>query len=124
MDIDDIVLKPNPVAEPLIRDRAPTHSRGERFLRGPIPWWWLSAAAIASGRGSSFKVAVAIWHLSGLNGQRKTIRLSGRALRDLGVSRYSAYRGLTCLEEAGLLKVRRHLGRCPIVTLLDREQSR
>jgi DNA-binding MarR family transcriptional regulator len=37
----------------------------------------------------------------------------------LGVGRHSAYRGLKRLEEANLVKVERHPGRNPIVTVLD-----
>ena len=49
----------------------------------------------------------------------RTIRISHKILRELGVTRYAAYRSLKCLEKAGLISVVRRVGRCPIVTLLD-----
>jgi hypothetical protein len=30
--------------------RPPRHRRGERFLKGPIPWPWISAAAALPGK--------------------------------------------------------------------------
>lgn len=100
------------------RDRAPRHKSGERFLRGPIPMDWLCAASAASGQGGGLKVAIALWYLSGLNRQAKTVKLSGAVLRALGVQRHAAYRGLEVLERAGLVSVERRQGQSPIVTLL------
>jgi hypothetical protein len=100
------------------REKAPRHKSGEYFLRGPIPQAWLCAAARAAGRGSGFKVAIALWYLSGLNHQAKTVKLSGAVLRDLGVDRHAGYRGLAKLEKAGLVQAKRHPGRLPVVTIL------
>ena len=69
------------------RKKAPRHKSGERFLRGPIPWSWLCAASKACGTGSGFKVAIVIWYLSGLNGQAKTVKLSGSVLRQMDLPR-------------------------------------
>ena len=98
--------------------KAPHHKSGEMFLRGPIPWNWLCNAALASGRGSGFKLAIVLWHLSGLNRQSKTIKLSGKKLRQMGVDRHAAYRGLKALETVGLIRVERRLGRSPTVTII------
>ena len=103
--------------------KAPRHGAGEKFLRGPIPWSWLMAAAKASGRGSALKVALALWHLSGLNRQQSTLELGSRILRELGVERHAAYRGLADLEASGLVSVERHSGRRTRVTLLDAPQE-
>lgn len=105
------------------RDKAPRHKTGERFLRGPIPMGWLCAAAAASGHGSGFKVAIAIWYLSGLNKQAKTVKLSGSVLRQMSIERHAAYRGLESLEKARLLSVERRPGRSPIVTILDMAEA-
>ncbi len=101
--------------------RAPRHKQGEAFLRGPIPLSWLSTASNVSGQGSALKVALAIWYLSGLNQQNKTVKLQTSTLRLFGVERHSAYRGLKVLEHAGLIHVMRHPGRTPVVTLLEPE---
>jgi hypothetical protein len=39
--------------------------------------------------------------------------------REFGVSRQATYRGLAAIEAAGLATVDRHVGRCPLVTILD-----
>jgi hypothetical protein len=94
--------------------KPPRHRQGEKFLKGPIPWGWLTAAAKLPGH--AFHVGIATWHLSFMKGSR-TVALSGKLLEDLGVSRYAGYRALTALEEAGLVSVQRHRGRNPIVTI-------
>jgi DNA-binding MarR family transcriptional regulator len=87
-----------------------------KFLRGPIPWSWLSRAAPLKGK--ALAVGVCIWHLHGLKNQQQ-IALSGKLVRGIGVSRSSLYRGLEALEKAGLISVERHPGRNPIVTLKE-----
>ena len=37
----------------------------------------------------------------------------------MGISRNAVSGGLDRLEEAGLIRVDRHNGRCPVITLLD-----
>ena len=90
------------------------NKRSERFLRGPIPWNWLGSAAALGGK--SLAVAVAIAHLKGLR-QSLTFRLEPARLRELGVSRQSAYRALNQLEKAGLISVVRSAGAAPTVTV-------
>ena len=101
--------------------KAPGAKKGRRFQRGPIPMDWMNAAAKASGRGSGLQVAVALWYLSGLNRQARTVKLRGSVLRAMGVDRHAGYRGLKALEDANLVEVARHPGQCPVVTLLDVE---
>jgi len=76
-------------------------------------------AAQAGGQGAGLRVALVLWFLSGLNRQAKTVALSGKVLRELGVERHAAYRGLAVLEAAGLVAVVRAPGRSPVVTLLE-----
>jgi len=98
--------------------RLPRHKPGEKFLKGPIPWDWLTHAAKLPGK--ALCVATALWFLAGVKGKR-TVALSGIVLKDLGVKRNAAYRGLAALERAGLVSAIRHLGRSPIVTLLEQK---
>ena len=105
------------------RGKAPRHRNGERFLRGPIPMSWLCVASKESGQGSGFKVAIALWYLSGLNRQAKTVKLSCSVLRDMGIERHAGYRGLEALEKAGLVSAERHPGRSPLVTILSVEET-
>jgi len=97
--------------------RPPRHRPGERFLRGPIPWDWLTKAARQPGR--ALHVALELWRWAGIKRTREiSLSLSGAA-RELGTSRSALSRGLRALEGAGLVSVERKAGRKPTVTLLD-----
>lgn len=80
---------------------------------------WICAASRATGRGSGFLVAIALWYLSGLNRQSKTVAQSGSVLRDMCVERHAGYRGLVALEQAELVSVERRSGQSHVVTLLS-----
>ena len=86
------------------------------FLKGPIPWVWLSAAARLPGRALHVAVSLRFW-----TGIKRTnhIALSVAGLAVLGVSRQAAYRALKTLETAGLIAVDRHRGRKPWVTVIE-----
>ena len=92
----------------------PRHRGGELFVRGPIPWAWLTAAARLPGR--ALHVGIVLWLESGLR-TSAVVALSQQRLRDLGVDRYAGYRGLSKLEQADLVDVQRHPGRLSVVTL-------
>ncbi len=98
----------------------PRHRPGERFLKGPVPWQWLTRAAQQPGR--ALHVAIAIWFWASIIGSGQ-IALSISRLKELGVSRYAAYRGLAALERAGLILVQRHRGRKPIITLMEHRRE-
>jgi len=94
----------------------PRHERGEKFLKGPIPLNWLAKAARQPGK--ALHVAIAIWFLAGVTRSRN-VALSSRLMFSLGSSRFSTYRGLKALEEAGLVTVIRHPGRGPRISIQD-----
>lgn len=96
--------------------RLPRHKSGEKFLKGPIPWDWVSMASKLPGK--ALHVANALWFIAGIKNCR-TIALSGKVLRGMGVKRNAAYRGLTALEASGLVSVIKYSGRCPVVTIND-----
>lgn len=96
--------------------RPPRHDRGQRFLKGPIPLGWLSAAGRQPGK--ALHVANVLWFIAGLT-RTKEVKLATASLAEFGVNRHAGYRGLAALEQAGLVAVRRHRGRQPIVTLLE-----
>jgi DNA-binding transcriptional ArsR family regulator len=101
--------------------RPPRHRRGERFLKGPIPWeWWSTACRLP---GQALQVASALRYRAGWGGT-EGIRLGLADLEPtLGVSRSSARRGLRALEGAGLVSVSRRSGSKPVVSPLDRPPS-
>ncbi len=96
------------------------HSRGSWFLKGPIPGDWLSQAAALPGK--SLHVGLALWYLVGLNKQRG-VTLTRAVLAKFAVMPDAGRRGLQQLEDAGLVVVQRHSGRCPRVTLLAIENT-
>jgi hypothetical protein len=104
------------VPAPSVSKKLPRHKPGQHFLKGPIPWNWLSKAAQLPGK--ALHVSVCLWYLAGLKSSR-TIPLSMERLLELGVNRFAAYRGLKVLEEAGLVRVIRKRGRLSTVELLD-----
>src|SRR5579864_7117175 len=101
---------------PRKRHKVPRHKAGDKFLMGPVPWNWITAAARL--RGKALHVAVALWFLAGLKGSGR-VALSLSSLAEMGIDRFAASRGLAALEKNGLVSVIRHSGRKPIVTLLD-----
>lgn len=118
--IDPKILTLPPVSKQVCRNNKslPRHKNGGKFLKGPIPWDWLSMASKVSGRGKALHIAIVLWFLAGMN-KKAMVTLSGKVLKDLGVKRNAAYRGLNALERAGLVSVIRHNGRSPIVTILE-----
>jgi DNA-binding transcriptional ArsR family regulator len=76
---------------------------------------WLRAAA--SLQGKALHVGVEIWFQVGLK-RSSEVALSLSQFETSGISRSAASRGLTKLEEAGLVSVLRAPGRKPVVTVL------
>ena len=89
--------------------------------RDRIPLEWLQAAARLPGR--SLHVALALW-LAARQASTRRIPLGNVTVASMGLDRNAKYRGLVCLERAGLVTVERNLGRSPIVTLLMPEPNR
>jgi hypothetical protein len=94
----------------------PKHKKGEKFLRGPIPLNWIINASKLPGM--ALHVGIALWHLAGFK-NCKIVKLSGKLLRGMGVNRHASYRALKKMEDANLIAVKRHLGRNPVVTILE-----
>lgn len=93
-----------------------------RFIRGPIPFGWISRAALLPG--SALTVGLCLWHLAGLRGTRQQLALSTERLEPLGVSRYAKDRALRSLLAAGLVTVERKRGRSPRVSIVCERQSK
>jgi hypothetical protein len=100
-----------------VLDLAGSESGPERRpLHGPIPWsWWLPASRLP---GKSLHVGAVCWLLAGWE-RSASFELALDGWADLGLSRFSASRGLDELEWAKLASVGRTPGRSPIVTILD-----
>ena len=85
-----------------------------RFLKGPIPWSWIAAAAALPSR--ALLVGLCLWRLVGAM-KSDTVFFGNSDLRQLGVDRATKSRALRALERAGLIRVTRQHGRFPKVTL-------
>jgi hypothetical protein len=81
-------------------------------------WRWF--AAVARLPGKALHVGVLLWHLRNLTNST-TVRWRPSKAREFGLSRHATYRGLESLEAAGLVTVKRHVGRCAVVTIVDVE---
>lgn len=104
-----------PIDLVLGRDVAlPRHRAGEFFLRGPVPWAWLSHAAVLSGR--ALAVGVVLWQQAGMR-QTRVVRVNLSRM-PVAIDRSAASRGLFALERAGLVSVLRRPGRTLLVTIL------
>lgn len=94
--------------------------KGE-FLKGPIPLGWLGCAAKLSGK-APLTVALAIWFQAGRR-RSKEVSLTTAVIERFGIDRKAKYRGLSALEKAGLVQVRRRPRKNPVVTILDQAEK-
>jgi hypothetical protein len=92
---------------------------GEQFLSGPIPRQWLLETYSLPGK--AVVVALEVWHRARLTKSR-TVRLNLSQIPN--IRRDSARRGLQQLQKAKLVSVTRHLGRCPVVTILIKKPNK
>ena len=108
---------PETLSEPSRKRREAKRARRQgEFLKGPIRLEWVCQAARLSGR--ALAVGLALLFKAGVSGSEEDIPLAPQLLERFGVSRRSTYRALESLERAGLVKVKRHRGRCPRVTVV------
>jgi hypothetical protein len=96
--------------------RLPRHKRGEWFIKGPIPGDWVGRAAALPGK--ALHVALAVWLAASL-GRGRVAKLTGKGLARFGVRPDAGRRALATLQTAGLVKVDRGAGRCPVVTIIE-----
>ena len=85
-----------------------------RFLKGPVPWPWMVAAATLPGK--ALIVGLCLWRLVGASKSR-TVTLGNADLRPFRIDRAAKSRALASLEGARLIDVTREPSRFPIVTL-------
>ncbi len=91
--------------------------RARRFVKGPLDWSKIAAAACCHPRG--LEVLLATKMMMDMTGKSE-VALSNSLLEELGVSRECKRRALAALERAGLLSVTRKPGRLMCVTLKKR----
>lgn len=89
------------------------HRNTGKFVKGPIPLWWLQRATKCSP--SAVTVGMLLFHLDGMG--RTDITISNEFAKRFGLSRNTKTKALRLLEQAGLVKLRRS-GQRVVVTLL------
>ncbi len=114
-NLDDFFLSGEQHYYPHLRLHKPRVNKGAPFLKGPIPVAWLARAARL--RGKALAVGLAIWYQSGLC-KTQIIKGTHSLWRKFNISRGSSYPALLNLENNGLISVKRHRGRSPIITIL------
>jgi hypothetical protein len=115
-DPAELQLPGGPQTTPRPSRKPPRHRPGEKFLKGPIPWRWLTRAARLPGK--ALTVALLVWREAGWRKSR-TVPLCLNAGKEVGVSRQTIRRAARALAAAGLVAIRSAPGRCLEVTILD-----
>jgi len=87
-----------------------------RFLRGPVPWDWIEAAAKLPGR--ALAVGLCLWRAKGMSkATAPHIRLGSNDLKSMAIDRRAKSRALAALEAVGLVSIKRRPGRLPEVII-------
>jgi hypothetical protein len=116
VNIDDLTkLRFDPVL--LSAPPVPTkvRKRREQFVKLPM-WWAEELAKEPFATGSTFYVAIYLWHLDWKH-HGKPFRLPNGMLQYDGISRQSKWRALADLERRGLITVERRPRKSPIIHL-------
>jgi len=94
----------------------PNRRRSKPFIKGPIDLEWISKVALLPGK--SLNVGLALMYLSGLTKNTEDLRLPQKHLKYFNVTRKSANRVLSLMEEEGLVEIERSQGRKHRVTIV------
>lgn len=98
------------------RRRQKLAKRGERFIKGPVPYEWCSRAANVSKVAGC--LAWVIWYRRGLEGRETELKLCRSDFAPFNICRASVHRALVAMERAGLVRVARKRGACPRVSII------
>jgi hypothetical protein len=116
-DIDLSQLAIDAERGPVQRSRRPPRRVHGYFVRGPVPWVWIVAAARLQGK--ALHLGMAIWLRVGLT-DALTVSISLTAIaNELGFDRSTASRALSALARARLVSVEQAPGRNCSVSVLE-----
>lgn len=110
-----------PINEPVdtdvagLKQQMPGVRRGNRFLKGPVPWRWITRAASLPGK--ALEVGLCLWRLKGATG-KDSVWLGNAETEPFGIERAAKSRALAALERARLITIDRTDKRRPIITIL------
>jgi hypothetical protein len=107
LDLDSLRLPPEMVGDLKPKNRLPRHQPRDPFIKGPIPYAWISSACRLAGVGLHVAMAyrLLVKRFALPNGRHWGVSNLAKGLR---VSKASVRRGLSAAEMAGLLSVVRN----------------
>ena len=94
--------------------KAPQKSQNGRYIRGPIPLGWIQKACTVGAE----KLALYLMSMKGLT-KRPKIRLRSAEMERFGLSPKIRRIQLAKLEEAGLVKADKAVGKKPVLTAIN-----
>ena len=97
--------------------------RKQRFIKGPIPLWWIAKAAALPG-SKTLHVGLALWYLKGLNKSPTGLKLSSNIFDLFNINRSTAHRALVSLEKTQLIKIHRKIGQKNIIDILEIDENK
>ena len=87
----------------------------KKFLKGPIPLDWLTAAARLPGK--AINVGIALWWLAGMS-KTGALKLTRQSQLALNISKDAERDGLRRLRQAGLIELTAQPGQRHIVRII------
>jgi hypothetical protein len=115
VDLDAAAVQ-EPLPDPLKNGR---RTRKRKRIAEFVPTLPLTLVRIlAHLPGHAWTVYLALHWRSKLESSR-TVSLTTCHVKKFGLTRHHKWRGLSCLERAGLVRIKRQCGRNPVVTLLS-----
>jgi len=85
--------------------------------------WWLRLVLPKLRSAAELAVALYLYRLRIVRRSRTVSLSNERLLADLGVNRFTKYRALQKLADAGVIEIRRRDGRAIIVTLTSKKRG-
>ena len=111
---DDIITFPVDTPTMARLRRRKTRVRRQRFVKGPIGWQEICAAANAHPRGLELFLAL---RMLADTARTSTVRPPSALLEEIGIGRETRRRALAALEQAGFGSIERVIGRAPMARL-------
>jgi len=115
INLEEYRLKNTPTSNAQKQPITKARTRTGRFIKGPIPWDFITKSARLPGK--TLHVVIGLCYLSGLK-KTKTLKMQGKILEELGVSRHAYNRALKLLEKEGIISTQWRKGQTPEITLL------
>jgi hypothetical protein len=115
--LKDIRVKPDVQAIHAEGARQVFIERGGEFYTSYVPMPWMCATMALGTRAA--RVGLLLWWLAGMCGhtiEKLTVRRDHR--EKCGISRFDYSKGISCLEQAGLVKVEREAGKTSKISLI------